>query len=80
MSNYTVTVREKRSNGKSVGYEGIVSVPGLRPTKLTRKDGTTLFGTPSAISSSVRSLSSRTKIGFNLVTSAKAAKQSNVAK
>lgn len=67
MSNPTVTVKEKKVQGESVGYEGVVSFPGLKNTKLVRKDGTTVFSTRSALTASVRSLKKRTGLDFETV-------------
>jgi hypothetical protein len=47
----TVTVKEKKVQGTPVGFEGTVSLQGLKNTKLTRKDGTTVFSTKSALRS-----------------------------
>lgn len=80
MSNSTVTVKEKRVKGTIVGFEGFVSFPGIKSTKLVRKDGTTVFSTRSALSASVRSLRKRTGLDFEAVTSTitkKAAKKSS---
>ncbi len=79
MGNPTVTVREKKVNGTPVGFEGTVSVQGLRNTKLVRKDGTTVFANRSALSASVRSLKKRTGLDFETVTTItkKAAKKSS---
>lgn len=79
MSN-TVTVREKKVKGESVGFEGVVSVPGLKDTRLIRKDGTTVFATKSALAASVRNLKKRTGLEFETVLPAtvkKAAKKSS---
>lgn len=80
MSNSTVTVREKKVKGTSIGFEGFVSFPGIKSTKLVRKDGTTVFSTRSALSASVRSLRKRTGLDFEAViptTTKKAAKKSS---
>lgn len=63
----TVTVKEKKVQGTPVGFEGTVSLQGLKNTKLTRKDGTTVFSTKSALSASVRSLAKRTGLDFETV-------------
>ena len=79
----TVTVREKRVAGNPVGFEGTVSLQGLKNTKLARKDGTTVFTTRSALSASVRSLKKRTGLDFETVsptTTKKAAKKSSTCK
>lgn len=79
----TVTVREKKVAGTSVGFEGTVSLQGLKNTKLTRKDGTTVFSTKSALSASVRSLKKRTGLDFETVSptaTKKAAKKSSTKK
>jgi hypothetical protein len=80
----TVTVREKKVQGTAVGFEGTVSLQGLRNTKLARKDGTTVFSTKSALSASVRSLAKRTGLDFETIAPAtatkKAAKKSSTPK
>lgn len=80
----TVTVKEKKVQGTPVGFEGTVSLQGLKNTKLTRKDGTTVFSTKSALSTSVRSLAKRTGLDFETVAPAtatkKAAKKSSTKK
>ena len=80
--NYSVTVRERTSGGKSLGYEGVVNIPGVRPAKLERRDGGTLFQTPSAISSAVRSLCSKTSLDFELISTStqKQAAKTNTSK
>lgn len=50
----TVSVKQ----GKS-GFEGTVQVPGLKATKLTRKDGSTSFPTSSAVKTVARSVGKR---------------------
>jgi hypothetical protein len=80
----TVTVKEKKVQGTPVGFEGTVSLQGLKNTKLTRKDGTTVFSTKSALSASVRSLAKRTGLDFETVPTTtatkKAAKKSSTCK
>lgn len=65
-----VTVSETKGS-----YEGVVSIPGLRNTKLVRKDGTTLFPTTSALKTTARGLA--TRLGLTVeYTAKKAAKKS----
>lgn len=81
MDNSIVTVRERMKNGSSVGFEGTITVLGMKNTKMTRQDGTTVFPTRSALSSSIRSLRKRTGMTLETVSSTsttmkKAAKKS----
>ena len=56
----TVTVKVKQTTSKQgTGFEGTVELQGTKPTKLTRKDGTTLFPTTSALKSSARAFAQR---------------------
>lgn len=56
----TVTVKVKQSTTKQgTGFEGTVELQGVRPTKLTRKDGATLFPTANALKSSARAFANR---------------------
>ncbi len=65
-----VTVRETTN-----GVEGTVSIPGLRSTKLARKDGSTTFPNSSALKTTARSLANR--LGLTVeYTAKKAAKKS----
>lgn len=57
---------QKSSDGTSSTpvYEGTVSVPGLRPTKLVRKsDGSTTFSNRSAVTTAAKTLSR--SLGFS---------------
>lgn len=51
--NLTVTVNKRTNQGTS-GFEGSVQLPGLKATKLARKDGSTLFPNLSALKSTAR--------------------------
>lgn len=55
-----VTVRTLKTGT----FEGTVCIPGLRSTKLVRKDGSTLFPTTSALKATARSLGIR--LGLNV--------------
>lgn len=56
----TVTVKVKQTTKQdTTGFEGTVQLQGTRPTKLVRKDGTTLFPTTSALKSSARAFAKR---------------------
>lgn len=59
-----VTIRQKNVKGTSQGWEGTVALPGLRPTKLARKDGTTLFNTTGALKTVARNVVN--KYGFSV--------------
>lgn len=54
MSKLTVTIRENKG-----AFEGTVTVPGLKTTKLTRKDGTSAFPTSGALKTVARSVANR---------------------
>lgn len=54
-----VTVRQRTTKGKPTGWEGTVALPGLKPTKLARKDGTTLFDTTGALKTVARGVGKR---------------------
>jgi len=58
MSTVTVTVKQ-RTTEQGDRFEGTVALQGAKPTKLTRKDGTTLFPTTSALKSSARAFGQR---------------------
>lgn len=59
MTTLTVTVKERSSKGQTTGFEGTVDVPGLRRTKLARKDGKTLFDTTGALKTTARAVGKR---------------------
>ena len=73
----TIECKQKSSKGTALGYEGNVAIPGLKTTKLTRKDGTTLFSTTSALKATGRALGKRlgTEVEFTAPVT-KAAKKS----
>lgn len=75
MANLEVKVTEKKAKteGEKPAWEGTVSVPGLKPTKLTRKDGSTLFSTKATVSSAAKRLA--TSLGFDGVETATPAKK-----
>lgn len=58
MTQLTVKVKQATNKG-TTGFTGTVAVPGLRPTKLARKDGETLFPTTSALKTVARGLGKR---------------------
>lgn len=58
MSTVTVKVKE-RTTTQGTRFEGTVEIQGAKPTKLTRKDGTTLFPTTSALKASARAFGTR---------------------
>ena len=43
MSKFTVTVKNRLSNGTATGVEGFYQLPNSTPAKLARKDGSTVF-------------------------------------
>jgi hypothetical protein len=51
-----ITLNVKVRENKAKGWEGTVSVPGLKSTKLSRKDGTTLFPTRGALNAAARGI------------------------
>ena len=57
MSNtLNVTIKE-RTKGEDTWFEGVVTLPGLKPTKLVRKsDQSVRFGSTSAVRTSARNL------------------------
>jgi hypothetical protein len=58
------TLSVKISNSKNGGFEGTVSILGLKPTKLARKiDGKTNFPTKSSVSGAARNLAK--SLGFS---------------
>lgn len=62
MSLVPVKVTSRNRDGREV-FEAVVSLPGLRPTKVVRKsDGTTYFGTKAAVLTSARNVVK--KMGF----------------
>lgn len=78
MTTLTVTVKERSSNGQTTGFEGTVDVPGLRRTKLTRKDGETLFNTTGALKTTARAVGKRLGLTVEYTEwPKKAAKKSN---
>ena len=59
-----VKVTTKEREGRQV-FEGQVTLPGLKPTKVVRKaDGTTFFGTRGAVLTSARNVVK--KFGFDV--------------
>lgn len=60
MAKLTVSVRQRKNKTTNKdGWEGTVTVPGLKKTKLARRDGETLFATRSALNTVARSLGKR---------------------
>lgn len=59
MSTVTVKVKQRTTKEGTSGFEGTVDIQGAKPTKLVRKDGTTLFPTSSALKSSARAFGNR---------------------
>jgi hypothetical protein len=59
MSTFTVKVNQRTTPQGTSGFEGTVELQGAKPTKLTRKDGTTLFPTTSALKASARAFGTR---------------------
>lgn len=70
MATLKVTVRESKDC-----FEGSVSIPGLRTTKLVRKDGSTSFPNTSALKTTARGLATRLGMTVEYV-ERKAAKKS----
>ena len=65
MSSLQLKVREKKSKveGEKSQWEGTVSVDGLKPTKLTRKDGSTTFGTKASLMNAAKKVAA--SLGFS---------------
>ena len=58
------TLSVKITSSKNGGFEGTVSIMGLRPTKLARKiDGKTSFPTKASVSGAARNLAK--SLGFS---------------
>lgn len=55
-----VNVRQSKT-----GYEGTVQVPGLKATKIARKDGSTSFPSSSALKTVARSVAKRLSLEVN---------------
>ena len=72
-----VTVKPKTSKGNS-GWEGTVALPGLKPTKLARKDGNTLFPTTGALKTVARSVGKRFNLDVEYTEPAKKAAKKSV--
>lgn len=79
MSNLTVTIKSTTNKGTS-GWEGRVEVPGLRPTKLTRKDGATLFPTTGALKTVARNVGKKLNMSVEYVEPQKKAAKKSVKK
>lgn len=58
MNTLNVTVKETTIKG-TAGFNGVVAIQGLKPTKLARKDGETLFATTSSLKTVARSTAKR---------------------
>lgn len=71
----TVNVKQSKS-----GYEGTVEVPGLKSTKLTRKDGSTTFPNSSAVKTVARSVGKRLGLEVAYTEPAKLAAKAKAAK
>lgn len=59
MRSMKLTVNTKRSSsilGNTEKYEGTVTLPGLKPTKLAKADGCTEYGTRSALTQAAQAL------------------------
>ena len=63
MSQLGLKTSSRQQEGKEV-YEGRVSIPGLQSTKLTRQDGSTTFGTRSAVVQAARKIA--TQLGLQV--------------
>lgn len=64
MTTLNVTVKQTAVKGET-GFVGTVTLPGLKATKLSRKDGQTLFPTTSALKTVARSTAKR--LGLEVV-------------
>lgn len=64
MNNQTQTVLKCRVRKSGTGYEGTVSVPGLKPTKLCKRDESTVYANTSGVQSAAKALAER--LGFAL--------------
>ena len=73
-----VTVRQRTSKGKTTGWEGTVALPGLKQTKLARKDGTTLFDTTGALKTVARGVGRRFGFAVEYTEPAKKAAKKSV--
>ena len=58
MSTLNVTIKQRKTK-TGTAFEGWVDLPGLKSTKLARKDGETSFTTRSALSTVARGVASR---------------------
>jgi endonuclease V-like protein UPF0215 family len=65
MSDVTLKINSTTNKTGSPVFQGTVALPGVRPTKLTRKDQTTEFGTRAALVNSARNFAKN--IGYSLV-------------
>lgn len=60
MASLKIKVKEKKCpTGRTSSWEGTVDVPGLKSTKLARKDGVTTFPNRAALNSVARGLGKR---------------------
>lgn len=64
MSTLNAKVTSKATDGEEF-WEGTVSIPGLKPTKVTRADGTTKFNNRSTLLSALRNRAK--SLGFESV-------------
>jgi hypothetical protein len=63
MNKTILKCRVRKSNG---GFEGTVSVPGLKPSKLTKKDESTVYANKSGIASAAKALADRFSMTLEL--------------
>lgn len=77
MTTFNVTVKQTSTKGQS-GFTGSVQIPGLQSTRLTRKDGSTLFPTTSALKTVARSVATRLGMSVEYAEPAKKAAKKSV--
>jgi hypothetical protein len=81
MSNLQVKVKSKKSKDGEEYYEGVVAIPGVRPTKLVRKvDGSTKFSTRSAVNQAAKNLGKNLALDVVFDTTEKATAAKKAAK
>jgi hypothetical protein len=64
MSNTQNTTLHCRVRKSGEGYEGTISIPGLRATKLAKKDESTVYANRSGVAAAAKALADR--LGYTL--------------
>jgi hypothetical protein len=77
MSNLSVKVSQRTKAGKTF-FEGTVSIPGVRPTKLAKRDQTTQFSNRSGVLTAARNFAK--KFGFSGVDTGEGSQTQRAAK